>query len=475
MGKVKNKVRVSFVGENSCQVTGSCILVESQNKKILIECGLSQGESSLLKEYQKNNQKFKFKPKEIDYVILLHSHIDHVGLVARLYKEGCKAQIIAPKGLMKLFEVMARDSAFIMQKDAMALTKKFKKEFEPIYEEGDVFNALQYWNECNVNEKVKLDNDIEIRFTSSGHIINACQGEIWIKDNYRTVKIGVTSDLGNNELQQYYVDKFVPIEQADLLIGECTYSDKGRKTTKKNRDKDLEKIETVVTQTCIENKSKILVPVFALQRCQVMLTYLYDIFGDDESFKIPILIDSPLAIKICEIFEEELKGDALVKFKKVMAWKNVKKLKEFSDTQYYCSSEEPCVFLSCSGMLTAGRSIHVASKLLPNPNNHILFCGFSSEISLAGKIKQKKTKTVTIDGVGIPCRCGITDIKSMTSHMQRDSLLEYYSDHNFTKVALVHGETESKNEFARELQELIMKKNKTANVISVNKSTEILL
>lgn len=477
MGKSKDKVRVKFVGNNAVGVTGSQILIDcgKSKKKILIECGLTQENMSLLKSYQINSKKFNFKPKDIDYIFLCHSHVDHIGLVPRLYKEGCEAKIIAPKGMQSFFKAMCIDSAKIMERDATSLNKKLNKNYSPIYNIEDVYKSLQFWEEYSIEEKIKLEDDIEFRFIGSGHIIKACQLELWIKNGNSIKKIGITSDLGNIAIPQYYTSDFSPIKNANLLIGESTYNSAKRSVNIKDREKDLEKIKSVVIQTCIEGKGKILIPTFALARCQSMLTYLYDIFGQDENFNVVIAIDSPLAIQLTNLYEETLKGPELYKLKEVLSWKNVKKLKEFSDTEELLSNKNPCIFLSCNGMMTAGRSTYVASKLLPSIHNHILFCGYSPEGTLAWKIKQKKNKSVAIDGKQIPCRCNITVLNSFTSHMQHNELLKYYSDYNFDKIALVHGEFKGKCAFGKELQNEISNKNKTGKVICVNASTEILL
>ena len=477
MGKNKDKIRIRFVGNNAINVTGSQILIEcgKSKKKILVECGLTQENMSLLKSYQINSKKFNFKPKELNYIFLCHSHIDHIGLVPRLYKENCEAKIIAPVLMQKFFKEMCLDSAKIMERDSIDLTKKFKKEYPPIYKIENIYQALQYWKEYPINEKIELDEDIQFRFVGSGHIIGACQLELWIRNGSSIKKIAITSDLGNISVHQYYISDFTPIENANLLIGEATYNSSKRSTSEKDRIKDLQKIKDIVNQTCLEKKAKILIPTFALARCQSILTHLYDIFGEDCNFNVTIAIDSPLAIKLTDLYKEVLKGEDLKKFEKVMQWENIKKLKEFSDTEKFLNDKNACIFLSCNGMMTAGRSTYVASKLLPNADNHILFCGYSTEGSLAWKIKQKKFKTVSIDGKQIPCRCGITALNSFSSHMQHDDLLRYYSNYIFDKIALVHGEFKGKCIFAKELQEEISKKNKTGKVICVNTSTEILL
>lgn len=475
--KSKEKIRVRFVGNNATNVTGSQILIEcgKNKKKILVECGLTQENMSLLKSYQINSKKFDFKPKDINYVFLCHSHIDHIGLVPRLYKENCEAKIIAPFGMKKFYKAMCIDSAKIMERDANDLNKKFKKNYPPIYAIDDIYKSLQFWEEYSINEKIKLDDDIEFRFIGSGHIIGACQLELWIKNGNGIKKIGITSDLGNIALPQYYVSKFTPIKNANLLIGESTYNSVKKSVNLKDREKDLEKIKSVVIQTCIDKKGKILIPTFALARCQSILTYLYDIFGKEKDFNVTIAIDSPLAIQLTNLYEESLFGEDLYKLQEVLSWDKIVKLKEFSETEKLLSDKNSCIFLSCNGMMTAGRSTYVASKLLPSPQNHILFCGYSSEGTLAWKIKQGKNKSVSIDGKQIPCRCNVTSLNSFTSHMQHNELLKYYSDYNFDKIALVHGEFKGKCIFGKELQEEISNKNKTGKVICVNASTEILL
>ena len=469
----KRNIRVSFVGKASEQVTGSSILIETENKKILLECGLSQGKT-MLEDYKDNAQRFKFKPKELDYVILLHAHMDHIGNVPRLYKEGCDADIIVPKNSRELYSLMWEDGAHILLKDSKDLTRKFKRNYEPIYEKEDVFSAIQHIKEYGVKEKIQIDEDLEIRYIPSGHIINAYQIEMWVKNVNKTIKIAYTSDLGNIKINNNYTNEFEPITHANLIISENTYNDTIRKkATQKVRDKDREKIYSVILQHCVDLKGKVMFPTFSLHRCQLLLTELYDLFGNDKKFNILILIDSPLSIKISKYFLENLEGEQREKFQKVLNWKNVKPLEEFQDNQEFLKRKEPCVFLSSSGMMQAGRSVSNAKVLLRDSKNCIVFCGYSVEGSLAWKLKQKTIKNITIEGEKIPNRANVVVLNSFSSHMQRDDLLEYLSNGNFDKIALVHGNWNNKIVFGKELQGLINKKNKTGKVIIVNHSTEL--
>lgn len=473
MSKKTQKIKVSFPGTSAEEVTGSMVLIETKTKKILVECGLWQGNGTILQEYKNNSKRFPFKVKELDYIILLHNHADHTMRVPLLYKRGCTAKIIAPIGLKDMFKTMGEDSAFIMKRNSDDLNKKFNKEYSPIYEREDVIESLRHWNEYELNTKIQIDEDIEIRFIESGHIINACQCELWVKNNNHTAKIGITSDLGNTKVKQYYTNEFKPIEKANLLIGECTYGDEVRSIKKSDRKKDLEKIKSVIQEFCIEKKGKVLIPCFALQRGQAILTHLYNIFGNDRDFDIPIIVDSALMLKINNIFLNELRNEEKELFESVMNWGNIIRVEEFLETSGWVNSNVPAIFVSCGGMLQAGRAVYTATKLLQKENSCIIFCGYSVEGSLGWKIKHATKNHVRIDGKNVPCKCQVVDLKSFSNHMQREELLDYYSSGNYDKICLVHGEMNTKLAFAEKLKATLQKKNKTNKVCVVNKSTVI--
>jgi len=475
MSKTKNKIRISFIGGNAEDVTGSMTLIEFGERKILIEAGLFQSEN-LLKNYQINNRRLPFKPSEIDLIFIGHAHIDHIGILARLYAQGCHAKIIVPNGIPDLFELMAEDSAFIFEKDIQTIKKRYGKDVFPIYTESDISATLPYFQEYGYNKKIELDDDISFRLIPSGHIICASQIELWINCNNHTSKIAYTSDLGNISIPKHYVTPFEPIDKCNILIGESTYADKSRSMTMKDREKDLEKIYSVIDTVCCDNKSKVLIPVFALDRVQNILTILYDMFHDNKDFHIPIIVDSPLAIKITKLYERLLDGEELDKYHDVMNWNNIKFIEEYADSKVYQESKDSVIVLACSGFMSAGRSRQWAKVLLPDVKAHILFVGYSSEGSLSYKIKKGKvTKTISIDGKPFPNRCNCSDLHSFSSHLTHDGLLKYYSDINADKICLVHGDFKPKCEFAKELQNEISKKNKCGRVIAVNKSTELLL
>ena len=474
MTKTKNQVRVSFVGYSAFQVTGSMTLVETDSRKILIEAGLVQG-GTVLQDWQANTRKLPFKPSEITHIFVGHAHADHMLLIPRLFAMGCEAQIIAPTGTKALFEIMASDSAYIISKDAEYLSNSCGKPRLPFYTGKDVANATAHFAEYGLDVTVTLEEDLKFRFTPSGHLINAAQIELWVTSGNHTAKIGYTSDLGAN-LPRRYINKFKPLEKCNLFIGECTYAREPRPVTPKDRRNDLAKIKSVIETTCIEQKGRVLIPVFSLDRAQNMASFIYDMFRDAKDFDVPILIDSPLTIKMFGYMRDHASEEDQVYIAELMGWKNLIMIESYEESKRWMDSGKPCCILSSAGMLNAGRSRRWAASLLPHHNAHILFCGFSVENSLASKIKNfPEQRTISIDGKKVRNACSVTDLHSFSGHMGRDDLLKYYSDIDAEKIALVHADYDAKVEFAHDLQDAISEKNKTGRVVCVNRSTEILV
>jgi metallo-beta-lactamase family protein len=473
--KEKDKIRVSFVGQSSHEVTGSCIHIQTETQQILLECGLYQSCESPIATYKKNTSDLGFKIKEIDKIFMCHDHIDHIGLAPRLYKKGCQAEIIAPSGSSTISKLLLLDCAHIAEKDAEFIEKRTKKPCEPLYDADDVETTMSHWTEYPFNEMVDLGEGIAFRFIPSGHILNSAQLELWITQGNLTKKIVYTSDLGNISVPKYYIEPFQPIDQCHLLIGESTYADKSRTISHKDREKDLEKIKSVILEKCVERPGRVLFPVFANDRAQNILSFLFELFGEDENFTVPILIDSPMAINISKAYLELLPPDQLALYEKAFYWENVKLVQSYEESKAWQASHSPAIILSASGMLTQGRSIQWAKRLLPSAANHIFFVGYSAIGSLAAKIKEGKSKTITIEQKPVANRCGITSLVSFSSHAQHDTLLDYYSSVNCEKVALVHGDYDMKCAFCDELRAEISRKNRTSRVICVNKGTEILL
>lgn len=471
-----DRVKVDFIGEASWGVTGSCILIQTSHVKILLECGLYQSCGDPLETYKINAKSFPFKPEEIDFVFAMHNHSDHIGLIPKLYKKGCRAPFIMPEGSSVIARELLEDSANILITDANELSVKYERNYPPAYSRRDVETAFDFYKEYPFGEEIRLNDFVKFRFIPSGHILNSAQIELWItcgNCGNITKKIAYTSDLGNVHIEKWYTKGFEPIEKCNLLIGESTYAGNEKVANRKMRKKDIEKLEACIRQTCVEERARVLIPVFANDRTQNMLTHLYQIFGGDKTFDVPILIDSPMACRCCRDYSEVLTGEDAELWERVLKWENVHFVTESFESREWRESKKPVVVLASSGMMIKGRSVGWAFDMLPNAKDRIVFCGYSAEDSLASVIKNGAEKTVVISGVKRANRCQVTNLMSFTSHMQSDSLLDYYGSISCERIALVHGDMARKIEFSKQLENRLSENNITSKVVCVNKDYSI--
>lgn len=444
----------------------------------MFELGLIQEGHTILENYKFNRKLLqKIKPKEIDAIIIGHNHQDHIGMIPSLYsKKNCQAQIIVPKNSTFIIREMWLDCAFINARDVEVLNRLPNRSYEPFYTEEDVEYALSFIREIESDKIVDIDNELAIRYKNAGHIFLSKQAEIYINGGSHTRKIVFTSDLGNILTQDshVFVENFEPITNSNIVFGECTYSAKDREISKKTYFEDLEKIHSVIDHFCIENNHRVLIPTFALDRMPYILWILYSLYGEDESFIIPVLIDSPLANRLLDCYSNLLEGDAKEKFDKMMSWKNIRRIVDAEDSKAAVQDSGAKICLASSGMLTAGRSIKWVQDILPNENDCILFIGYATEGTLAYKIKHdKENKTININGKPYKNKAMIYDLHSFSSHMQRQDLINYYKNINTEKIYLLHGNMTDKIEFKKGLEKAIADNLKSTRVIAVNKGMKI--
>ena len=473
--KTKDKILVKFCGGNSWDVTGSCIYIETPHRKILLECGLWQSTGSTLENWKINTRKFDFRPSQIDYLFSCDRHVDHTGLIPRLYASGATCPIIAPRGSKPIAEILMRDSARIIAGDAASLSEKLGREYVPFYLDSDVDVALGHWMEYD-DETHVLDEFVKFRFTPSGHIPFARQLELWITEGNVTKKIVYTSDLGNLHIPKPYTKQYRSLLgcRADIAIVESTYAHEPRIANKTARKKDLEKLRSVVTETCIEKKRRVLIPSFALARTQEIVTVLYDLFGEDE-FDIPVYVDSPMAQKISSVYCDILEDESLKKWEAVLSWKNLHFVSDYIESRELRDSGNPCIVVASSGFMIAGRSVAWCASLLPHAEDRIVTIGYAPPGSMAYTIKQGEQKTISITGKRYANRCQVTNLTSFSSHIQRDSMILEYGKTNSEKLFLVHGDMEGRKGIKEEIEAELSRNNLATKVIVVEKNMEIFL
>lgn len=482
MGK-KSKdgnLKVSFIGGNSYDVTGSAILLEWADRHILLDCGLIQG-GTVLQDY-KDNRNFltKNKFKNIDMIIIGELHADHSCNIPYVTKVNPYCRIITPIHHKKIFQCMWEDSSNISMRDCELLSKQFEdREFVPNYNLADVEYALTRVEEKQVGEKIKIDDDITVRFSYSGHIFSCCQTELWINVNGKIKNLTYTADLGNilNYENRPFTEELQKITSSSLVISESTYGARQKKQcTKKTIDKDVEKLYSVIDQFAIDMKSKVLIPTFSLDRAPAMLYMIWKRFKDDESFKnVKVILDSPLMNRLLDVYVNELDEDKSNLLKEILSWKNIVRAVESEESKFAMDNYKNAVILASSGMMNIGRSKLWFKDIISDATSCCILSGYCSPNTLGAKIKDNKQKTITIDGKVYPNRCAVVNILGQSSHIQRNELINYLSSINTPQICLVHGEMSGRLELAEDLRSTLSNLSKTTKVCVVNKGTTITL
>ena len=473
MGKSKgNKVIVRCVGKSAEEVTGSMYLIQCETgEQILIDAGLYQS-NDLKHDYKVNSRKFDFKPSEITAVILSHLHCDHTALTPRLVREGFTGNIFINYKAVDFLEHMLMDSAKIMARDAVILSKKSSTNVNPIYSVNDVEDTLKLIRGVRNGDEIKISDNVSFKLQNAGHVFASSQISVYITTLSGNVKkVCFSGDLSNTILPQPFCEKFDPIIKCSAFFGECTYNSPDRSVKKEQREKDLEKLESIIRDTCLEKKGKTLLPVFSLQRVETMLYYIWNIFKDDPTFNIPVVIDSPLAIKLLKCYEDNLSGEEGLLFSEMLQWKNLRLVESYDESAALIRDESAKVILSSSGMLTKGRSILHLENILPMKNSHIILCGYQAPNTIGRKIKENKYDEIKINGKYFKNNAGITSLTSFSSHMQYEQLQSYFlslANNGCSTIVLVHGD-EGKIEFKKSLEEKISKIGKTTKVVAATK------
>lgn len=470
MAKEKKGITIEFLGKSSTEVTNSMYLIKFKEYQILLDFGIYQT-NNLINDYKINHRKIKgLDPKKLDFVIISHCNADHCGMLPYLYANGCTAPLIMPSGNFELLRIMLEDSAKIMLSDANKLNTKWHMKASPLYVQEDIDLCLEYVKEYDLDEVNILNNYIKFKLLSAGHIVNSSQIYLEFKDGNIVRRIGYSGDIGSC-IPKAYVKPIAKMPFVDVLIGESTYAGATREHSIKDRYKDIEKLKCIIDTSCVENHKKVLIPCFALDRLQTMLTTLFEIYGKDKDFTTKIVVDTPMGIKICSYYGEIITQDKQL-WERVSNWENIIWCSEYKTSKFLQESDNGLLVLASSGMCTSGRSVAWLKKILPDTLNHCVFCGYSGEETLATKIKEgKKNKTITIEKESYVNNCGVTTLHSFSSHACHQELLDYYTSVEYNKLYLVHGNFDDKALFCQEVQNALSKVDRSSRVICTNADT----
>lgn len=455
MGEINLKIQ--FLGAAKV-VTGSNYLITTNKYKILIDCGLFQGSEELEKL---NYNDFEFDPKEIDFLLLSHAHIDHAGRIPKLVKEGFKGKIYSTKATYDLSQIMLVDSGHIHESDIQWENKKrarsAKPPLEPLYTAEDAVTSLRHFKPVLYNQKFNINGHISIRFKDAGHILGSAIIELWVEEEKDTVKIVFSGDLGTPNKPIIRDPQIV--KSADYLIIESTYGNR----LHEDIDDRVKKLTRIIDKT-VARGGTILIPSFAVGRTQELIYELnqyYEYADDIESFmRVPIYIDSPMAISATEIFAKNvdsfddktkkliLSGDNPLEFDNLFFVRDVKESMRLN------TSDFPKVVISASGMCTAGRIRHHLKHNLWKAKNSVVFVGYQANGTLGRKLKDGATK-VKLLGEEVAVKAEIHSIDGFSAHADQQDLINWISSFKKKpkKIFIVHGEEESSIPFARLINE----------------------
>ncbi|MCS7052480.1 MAG: MBL fold metallo-hydrolase [Ignavibacterium sp.] len=447
---------IQFLG-GARTVTGSQHLLNINGKKILLDCGLFQGRRS---ETYEKNKNFKFKPSEIDVLLLSHAHIDHSGNIPNLVKNGFEGHIYATSATVDLCQVMLRDSAHLQEMDIEFINKKRKKKgeppVEPLYQLEDVENAMNHFIGVQYNRQIEIFPNIKVTFRDAGHILGSAGIQIEFVENNKLIRFGFSGDIGRPNSPILKNPDI--LRELDYLIMESTYANR----IHSDSEEVEEELSQIINQV-IKRKGKIIIPAFAVGRTQTLVYVLHKLFDQNRIPEIPIYVDSPLALNATNVFRSHpecmdretyriflQEGQDPFGFERLTYIKTVEESKKLNNIQ------EPMTIISASGMAEGGRILHHLRNNIENPKNLILFVGYAAQNTLARKIIDGQ-KEVNIFGETFQV---IADVKTMdyfSAHADQRELLDYLSynpPNKLKKLFLVHGEEEQVIPFMEKLDKI---------------------
>lgn len=446
-------------------VTGSNYLLRTKDYKVLIDCGMFQGSNEI---ERMNTMPFPYDPKEIDVLILTHAHIDHSGRIPKLVKDGFRGKIICTKATYDLCDIMLRDSAKIQESDAKWENKKRERAglsmVEPLYTMEDAEFSLRYFEPYFYDQKININDNISIRFKDAGHILGSSILEIWVDEDGDSKKIVFSGDLGMPGRPIINSPEF--IDEADYLVIESTYGD----TIHEPFEDSTKKLIDIINKTASRGGT-VLIPAFAVGRTQELIYELnkyYDSGQVEEYMKVPIYIDSPLAVHATEVFQKNSSSfnlntrEMILKGDNPFTFPNLRYVQSQEESMALNKSDYPKVIISSSGMATAGRIRHHLKHNLWNPANSLVFVGYQAEGSL-GRILLDGVKKVKLLGEEINVALEIYDLEGFSGHADKDVLMNWVSKFKRKpkKIFIVHGEEEASSS----LSELIEEKYKIETII----------
>ena len=421
-------------------VTGSCFYLELDNKKLLVDCGLFQGQ-----EENKNKEPFPFNPKEVDYLILTHAHIDHCGRIPLLVKQGFKGKVISTGPTAKLASLMLLDASKVMYENYKTMLKKLERRGifpeEPLYDEYDVLESLKLFTvRIPYKREYRISNRVSITLRDAGHILGSSFVELKFYDGERQKVIVFSGDLGNKN-KPIVEDPNLP-SKADYVFIESTYGDRNHKDFQSSKEELLSAI-----QYAFSKDGNVIIPSYALERSQEILYVLREFYEEGKLPKCKVFLDSPLAASITKVFLSnpdfyDKETYRVFLEKNPFQLPSLHIVQDVEESKAINSITSGAIIIAGSGMLSGGRILHHLKYNLWREECALVFVGYQPKGTLGRRIIDGESP-VRIFGELIDVKAKVFTINGFSSHADQSGLLEWLS---YTgkpkKVFLFHGEEE---------------------------------
>lgn len=448
-------MKIHFYGA-ARTVTGSMYLIEINQHKLLLECGLYQGRR---KESYLRNRSFPFPPEEIDAVILSHAHIDHSGNLPNLVKQGYRGPIYTTGATAHLDNIMLLDSGYIHEKDAEYLNKRLEKQgkplIEPLYTKEDAARVAPLFHSVDYEEIFEPVPKIKAHLVDAGHILGSASVVLDVVDGESSKRIWFSGDIGRPGLL-LIKDPVLP-QETDYLIMESTYGD----TKKRGAEAAFLELKEVVQKT-IQRKGRVIIPAFAVGRTQELVFGLHKMMESGDIPEIPVFVDSPLAIRASQVFrehpecfdEETRQFIADNKHHAALGFDRLKYTLSVEESKAINFTDPPYVVISASGMAETGRILHHLKNHIEDSRNTILIVSWQAPHTLGRRLADRK-KEIKIFGKKYIRRAEVVTINGFSAHAGQDGLLAYANATKDTlkKVFLVHGEPRGAEPLMEKLHE----------------------
>lgn len=425
-------------------VTGSQHLVQTERGTLLLDCGLYQGRRE---DARRLNSEFAAPPTEIDAVVLSHAHIDHAGLLPKLWRDGFRGRIYATHATRDLCALMLRDSGYIQQKDADFYNAKIRKKrqprIEPLYTEEDAAGVMEHFVSLDYDKPFEPLPGVACVFRDAGHILGSATVTLTVEEGGTEKRLGFTGDLGNPG--RPILRDPAPLPPVDWLISESTYGGREHEPV----DMAKARLAEVVKRTAARG-GRVVVPAFAVGRTQELVYALDQLENEGQLPPIPVFVDSPLAVNATEIFRQhpECYDRDLLEYLRSdpnpFGWERLEYVRKAARSKELNELRTPFVVISASGMAEHGRILHHLRHTISDPRSTVLIVGYQAEHTLGKRLVERRDE-VRIFGKTHRRKMEVEVMNTFSAHADEPGLVNWIGDLDQSRLQrtfLVHGDPE---------------------------------